>query len=90
MDPTTMIYILVAAMAASGGVLGAFWVRALTIMRRQVIDSTEGLDRLADAVRELEGQLDALGKDHLEIQGRIELAERLLARGSIEPDDRTT
>jgi hypothetical protein len=85
-----MIYILVAAMVASGGMLGAFWVRALTIMRRQVIDSTEGLHRLADAVRELEGQLNALGKDHLEIQERLETAERLLARGPIEPDGRTT
>jgi hypothetical protein len=59
-------------------------------MRRQVIDSTEGLHRLADAVRELEGQLNALGKDHLEIQERLETAERLLARGPIEPDGRTT
>lgn len=71
MDPELMVYALVAAMLASGGVLGTFWVRALTIMRRRMLDADEEIRQLALRMRPLEGQ-------HREVLGRFETAERLL------------
>ena len=90
MDPALMIYILIAAMAASGGVLGAFWVRALTIMRRRMLDSAEEVERLTSAITELRGQVEGLAEDGLKIQERIASAERLLRDGepgAAQPND---
>ena len=70
-----MVYALVAAMLASGGVLGAFWVRALTIMRRRMLDADEELRQLASRMHQLEGQ-------NAELSGRIDAAERLLGDGA--------
>ena len=70
MDPTTMVYLLVALMTVSGGIMGAFWLRALTLMRRRVIDSAEALEQLAETVAELRNDMNVLGE-------RIDLAERL-------------
>ena len=81
MDPALMVYILIAAMAASGGVLGAFWVRALTIMRRRMLDSAEEDERLIGAITELRGQIEGLAEDGLEMRERIASAERLLRGG---------
>ena len=75
MDPELMVYALVAAMLASGGVLGAFWVRALTIMRRRMLDADEELRQLASRMHQLEGQ-------NAELSGRIDAAERLLGDGA--------
>ncbi len=90
MDPALMVYILIAAMAASGGVLGAFWVRALTIMRRRMIDSAEEVERLTSAITELRGQIQGLAEDSLEMRERIVSAERLLhggESGTAQPND---
>ncbi len=90
MDPALMVYILIAAMAASGGVLGAFWLRALTIMRRRIIDSAEEVERLTSSIAELRGQITVLAEDGLEMQERIASAERLLhggEPGSAQPND---
>jgi hypothetical protein len=73
-DVSVVLYILIAGMVASGGVLGAFWVRALTIMRRRMVDSGAELTRLAEAVARQDERLD----DALE---RLERAERLLGSG---------
>ena len=81
MDSALMVYILIAAMAASGGVLGAFWLRALTIMRRRIIDSAEEVERLTSAITELRGQIEGLAEDGLEMRERIASAERLLHSG---------
>ncbi len=93
MDAALMVYILVAAMVVSGGVLGAFWVRALTIMRRRAIDSAEELQRLANTINKLQGQIDSLSRGNLEIRERLDLAERLLesgeGSGSTKPRDHT-
>ena len=53
MDPTTMVYLLIALMTVSGGIMGAFWLRALTLMRRRVIDSAEALEQLVETFAEL-------------------------------------
>ncbi len=90
MDPAVMVYILIAAMAASGGVLGAFWLRALTIMRRRIIDSAEEVERLTSAITELRGQIEGLAEDSLEMRERIASAERLLhggEPGAAQPND---
>ncbi len=90
MYPALMVYILIAAMAASGGVLGAFWLRALTIMRRRIIDSAEEVERLTSAITELRGQIEGLAEDGLEMRERIASAERLLHSGEpgrAEPGD---
>ena len=84
MDLAVIVYILIAAMAASGGVLGAFWVRALTIMRRRMVDSIEELERLSNTISDLRGQIDGLSRDNLEMRGRLESAERLLQSGEIQ------
>jgi hypothetical protein len=76
-----MIYLLVTLMAASGGVLGAFWVRALIIMRKRIVESAAELERLTDIVDDLQGQLEGMRTDNLEIRERLGLAERLLEGG---------
>ena len=81
MDFALMVYILIATMAASGGVLGAFWLRALTIMRRRIIDSAEEVEQLTNAITELRGQIEGLAEDSLEVRERIASAERLLHGG---------
>jgi predicted trehalose synthase len=82
MDPTTMIYLLVVLMTVSGGIMGAFWLRALTLMRRRVIDSAEALEQLAETVAELRNEMNVLGE-------RVDLAERLPQGrdGSDSPED---
>lgn len=90
MDPALMVYILIAAMAVSGGVLGAFWLRALTIMRRRIIDSAEEVERLVSAITELRGEIEGLAEDGLEMRERIASAERLLHGGEpgrVDPSD---
>jgi len=84
MDPTPMVYLLVALMTVSGGIMGAFWLRALTLMRRRVIDSAEALEQLAETVAELRNDMNVLGE-------RIDLAERLPqgGEGSDSPEDGT-
>ena len=62
MDPTTMVYLLIALMTVSGGIMGAFWLRALTLMRRRVIDSAEALEQLAETVAELRNEMTVLGE----------------------------
>ena len=89
MDPALMIYVLIAAMAASGGVLGAFWLRALTIMRRRIIDSAEEVERLTSAITELRGQIEGLAEDGLEMRDRFASAERLLHAGELGPAQRS-
>ncbi len=69
MDPTTMVYLLIALMTVSGGIMGAFWLRALTLMRRRVIDSAEALEQLVETVAELRNEMTVLGE-------RIDLATR--------------
>ncbi|MCH7474258.1 MAG: hypothetical protein IIA27_06255 [Gemmatimonadetes bacterium] len=62
MDPTTMVYLLIALMTVSGGIMGAFWLRALTLMRRRVIDSAEALEQLVETVAELRNEMTVLGE----------------------------
>lgn len=81
MDPAWMIYLLIALMAASGGVLGAFWVRALTIMRKRILESVVELERLTQITDDIRVQIEGLRRDNLEIQQRLDLAERLLESG---------
>ncbi len=81
MDPTVMVVGLIIAMTVSGGVMGAFWLRALTIMRRQIIDSADQVERLADVLTDLQGQVDGLGEDNRKILERLEFADRLLDSG---------
>jgi len=84
MDPTTMVYLLIALMTVSGGIMGAFWLRALTLMRRRVIDSAEALEQLVETVAELRNEMTVLGE-------RIDLAEQLPqgGDGSDSPEDGT-
>lgn len=89
MDLSIMLYVLIAAMAASGGVLGAFWVRALTIMRRRMVDSGEELRRLTEAVTTLQGQIEDLNHAHSQLHERLARTEqRLTSGGSPSPPDR--
>lgn len=76
-----MIYLLIAAMAASGGVLGAFWLRALIIMRKRVVESVADIERLTESMGDMQGQLEGLRRDNAEIQERLDSAERLLKSG---------
>ena len=62
MDPTTMVYLLIALMTVSGGIMGAFWLGALTLMRRRVIDSAEALEQLVETVAELRNGMTVLGE----------------------------
>ena len=62
MDPTTMVYLLIALMTVSGGIMGAFWLRALTLMRRRVIDSAEALEQLVETSAELRNEMTVLGE----------------------------
>ncbi len=62
MDPTTMVYLLIALMTVSGGIMGAFWLRALTLMRRRVIDSAEALEQLVETFAELRNEMTVLGE----------------------------
>ncbi|MCH8254165.1 MAG: hypothetical protein IIB90_15780 [Gemmatimonadetes bacterium] len=62
MDPTTMVYLLIALMTVSGGIMGAFWLGALTLMRRRVIDSAEALEQLVETVAELRNEMTVLGE----------------------------
>ena len=50
--------------------MGAFWLRALTLMRRRVIDSAEAVEQLAKTVAELRNDINVLGE-------RIDLTKRL-------------
>jgi hypothetical protein len=80
-DPAIMLYVLIAAMAASGGVLGAFWVRALTIMRRRMVDSGKELRHLAEVVTTLQGQIDDLDQAHRQLHERLKRTEQRLTSG---------
>ncbi len=79
MDPTLLIGLLVLAMTVSGGLLGGFWVRALINMRKHIISSADEVDRLAEVVADLRGQIDGLRGDHRELHERLDFAERLLS-----------
>jgi hypothetical protein len=75
-------------MAASGGVLGAFWVRALIIMRKRIIESAGEIERLTDVVDEIQGQIEGLRRDNLEIRDRLDSANRVLESGDDQRGDR--
>ncbi len=51
---------LVSVMFLSGGFLGAFWVRALVNMRKQIVASRDTVAHLARVVAELETRLASL------------------------------
>ena len=76
-----MVVGLIIGMTVSGGVMGAFWLRALTIMRRRIIDSADQVERLADVLTDLQEHVDGLGEDNRKILERLEFAERLLESG---------
>ena len=85
MDPTVMVVGLIIAMTVSGGVMGAFWLRALTIMRRRIIESADQVERLADMLSDLQGHVDGLREDYGKVLERLEFAERSLESGDQPP-----
>ena len=81
MDPTLLIVLLVLAMTVSGGLLGGFAIRAVINMRNHIISSVGEIDRLAEVVADLRGQIEGLRQDHRELHERLDFAERLLGDG---------
>ena len=81
MDPTLLIGLLVLAMTVSGGLLGGFWVRALINMRKHIIRSADEIDRLAEVVADLRGQIDGLRGDNRALHERLDFAQALLSEG---------
>jgi len=49
--------------------MGAFWLRALTLMRRRVIDSAEALEQLAETVAELRNDMNVI-RERIDLAGR--------------------
>lgn len=54
-------------------------------IERQRMAGSEDVDRMVDAIDRLHEQIQAMREEMGELQERVDFAERLLARGEVDP-----